>query len=72
MKALVKVTGPHRGAATVNGKPRAAWRVAVFSTEDDRPASTVYRCLSYRRAVALSCSMARDRRLFLHLEALPH
>lgn len=71
MNAIVKVTGPQRADATVNGKPRAAWRVAVFASEDDRPASTVYRCLSYRSAVSLSCSMHATAACSLHLEALP-
>jgi hypothetical protein len=47
------------------------WQVAVVALADRKPTSTVYRCLSYRRAVSLSCKMARDRKLFLHLEALP-
>lgn len=72
MNALVRMTGPHAGAATVNGRPRQAWRVAVISTSDRRPRSTVYQCLSYRRALSLSCNMAQDRKLYLHMEALPH
>jgi hypothetical protein len=71
MNALVKMTGPHMGAASVNGKPRPAWRVAVISTQDRQPRTTVYHCLSYRRAVSLSCRMASDRKLYLHIEALP-
>lgn len=71
MKAIVKMTGPHMGAATVFGRPRPAWRVAVISAEDRKPCSTVYKCLSYRSAVSLSCRMAYDRKLHLHLEALP-
>jgi len=71
MNAVVRMTGPHLGAVTVNGKPRRAWRVAVISTDDQQPRTKAYLCLSYRRAVYLSCNMAHDRRLHLHLEALP-
>ena len=71
MNAIVHMTGPHSGAVTVNGKPRRAWRVAVISTEDQQPRTKTYLCLSYRRAVSLSCNMAQDRRLHLHMEALP-
>jgi hypothetical protein len=71
MKALVKVTGPHAGAVRVQGKPRAAWRVAVIEAESMKPRGKVYLCLSYRRAVSLSCNIAHDRKLHLHLEALP-
>ncbi len=71
MNALVKVTGPHAGAVRTEGKPRAAWRVAVIETQSRKPQGRVYQCLSYRRAVSLSCNMAHDRKLHLHLEALP-
>ena len=71
MNAIVKMTGPHQGAVKVDGRPRPAWKVAVISREAQRATSKVYLCLSYRRAVALSCDMAHDRKLFLHLEALP-
>lgn len=71
MHALVKVTGPHAGAVRVEGKPRAAWRVAVIETQNRKLHGKVYHCLSYRRAVLLSCNMAHDRKLHLHLEALP-
>lgn len=71
MNALVRMTGPHVGAAFVNGRPCPAWRVAVISTENRQPRTKVYSCLSYRRAVSLSCHMAQDRRLHLHIEALP-
>ena len=72
MNSLVKVTGPHAGAVRIEGKPRAAWRVAVIETQSRKPQGKVYHCLSYRRAVSLSCQMAHDRKLHLHLEALPH
>lgn len=71
MNALVKMTGPHMGAAVVSGKPRPAWRVAVISTQNLQLRTTVYHCLSYRSAVSLSCRMAYDRKLHLHMEALP-
>lgn len=71
MKAIIRMTGPHMGAVTVHGRPRPAWRVAVISAENRKPRSTVYEVLSYRRAVSLSCNMAHDRKLFLHMEALP-
>ena len=70
--AIVHMTGPHRSRIRREGKPRSVWNVAVIVAADQEPASTVYRCLSYRRAVSLSCNMARDRRLHLHMEALPH
>ena len=50
--ALVKVTGPHAGAVRIEGKPRAAWRVAVIETQNRKPQGKVYQCLSYRRAVS--------------------
>ena len=69
--SIVHMTGPHRSRIRREGKPRSVWNVAVVVAADQEPASTVYRCLSYRRAVRLSCDMARDRRLFLQMEALP-
>lgn len=71
MNILVKVTGPHAAAVKVEGKARAAWRVAVVETQTRNPRGKVYHCLSYARAVSLSCNMAHDRKLHLHLEALP-
>lgn len=68
--AIVHMTGPHPSCNPRAGKAHPVWSVAVVAA-DQKPTSTVYRCLSYRRAVALSCRMARDRRLHLHLEALP-
>lgn len=70
MKPLIRMTGPHLSQVRRGGKPASIWRVAIVGY-DDQPVSTVYRCLSYRRAVSLSCNMARDRELFLHMEALP-
>ena len=69
--AIVQMTGPHPSHTQRKGKPYPVWRVAVVAAADQKPKSTVYRCLSYRRAVSLSCNMARDRRLHLHMEALP-
>ncbi len=70
MNALVRMTGPHVGAASVNGRPCPAWRVAVISTEHRKSRSIVYQCLSFRRALSLSCNMAQDRKLYFHMEAL--
>lgn len=69
--AIVYMTGPHPSRIRRGGRPLPAWEVAVVSP-DLRAFGKVYRCLSYRRAVFLSCNIARDRRLFLHMEALPH
>ena len=69
--AIVHMTGPHPSRTRREGMPHCVWSVAVIAA-DHMPASTVYQCLSYRRAVSLSCSMARDRRLHLHMEALTH
>ena len=71
MNALVMMTGPHLGDTKANGKQRPAWKVAVVTSNNGRPRSTVYKCLSYRRALSLSCDMAYDRKLRLHVEALP-
>ena len=69
--AIVHMTGPHCSRIRREGKPCSVWNVAVIVAADHEPTSTVYRCLSYRRAVLLSCNMARDRRLFLHMEGFP-
>lgn len=71
MNALVKMTGPHMGVVTVNGKARTVWKVAIVGAESRKPQGTVYKCLSYARAVSLSCHMAHDRKLHLHVAALP-
>ena len=70
MKPLIRMTGPHLSRIRREGKQLPVWRVAVVAT-DDQPTGIVYKCLSYRRAVSLSCNMARDRCLYLHMEALP-
>lgn len=70
MKPFIHMTGPHPSRIRRDGQSRPVWRVAVVAGHPD-PASAVYRCLSYRRAVSLACCMAQDRRLFLHMEALP-
>ena len=69
--AIVHMTGPHCSRIRREGKPRSVWNVAVVAAADQEPTTTVYQCWSYRRAVSLSCNMARDRRLHLHMEALP-
>jgi hypothetical protein len=71
VEMIVKVTGPHPALLRWRGKPAKIWRVAIVSLVDRKPKGMVYRCMSYTRAVSLSCNMARDRKLFLHLEALP-
>ncbi len=71
MHALVKVTGPHAGTVKIKGRPCAAWRVAVIETQNRKPQGKVYHCLSYHRAVSLSCKIARDRKLHLHVATLP-
>ena len=68
--AIVHMTGPQPSRIRRGGRPHPVWSVAIVAA-DRKPTSTVYRCLSYSRAVSLSCSMARDRRLHLHIEALP-
>ena len=69
--AIVHMTGPHPARHRRRGKVHSVWHVCLVAEADRKPTGTVYRCLSYRRAVSLSCSMAQDRRLFLHMEALP-
>ncbi len=70
MKAHIRMTGPHASRIRRNGKPVQAWHVAIVDS-DENPRGAIYHCLSYRRAVSLSCNMARDRRLFLRIDALP-
>lgn len=66
MKAkLVRMTGPHPSQFRAH-KP--VWNVAIVDAER-RPLGTVYRVFSFRRAVFLSSDMARDRRLYLQIEA---
>lgn len=67
---MVQMTGPHPSRIWRGGRPLPIWEVAVV-VAGRVAVGTVYRTFSYRRAVCLSCDMARDRRLFLHLEALP-
>lgn len=70
MKPIIRMTGPHPSRIRREGKSVPAWHVAIVDSEE-KPHGAIYKCLSYRRAVSLSCNMARDRRLFLHMEALP-
>ena len=67
---MIRMTGPHASRVRRNGNSIPTWHVAVVDGEE-KPQATVYRVLNYRRAVSLSCNMARDRRLFLHMDALP-
>ena len=48
--AIVHMTGPHPSRTRREGKPHFVWSVAVVAADDQEPTSTVYRCLSYRRA----------------------
>ncbi len=61
----IHMTGPHPSRIKRGRKVFPSWHVSLVDT-GSAPQGTVYRCLSYRRAVSLSCSMARDRRLHLH------
>ena len=69
--AIVQMTGPHTARLKRKGRAQPVWQVAVVAAADQKPMSTVYRCMSYGSAVFLSCNMAKDRRLHLHIEALP-
>lgn len=71
MTAFILTTGPHPSPIRGSGREKRFWRVAVVSANGNAPIGKEYRCLSYWRAVSLSCHMARDRRLFLHMQALP-
>jgi len=70
MNAFVHMTGPHPSRLWRGGHAASVWNVAIVNPEQE-PLGKVYRCLSYRRAVRLSCNIARDRRLFLQIHALP-
>jgi len=70
VKRLIRMTGPHPARIRRAGKRSKLWHVAIVDS-DQNPQATVYKCLSYDRAVSLSCNMARDRRLFLHIDAMP-
>jgi hypothetical protein len=70
MTPAVRMTGPHPSRIRRGGLPGVVWQVAILGA-DQQPLGTVYRCLSYRRALSLSCNIAEDRRLFLRVEALP-
>ena len=69
--AIVQMTGPYAARIKRKGRAQPVWQVAVVAATDQKPMSTVYRRLSYGSAVLLSCSMAKDRRLHLHMAALP-
>lgn len=65
---LVRMTGPTPQPS--RKAPRFVWDVAVVDSSN-RPLGTVYRVTSFRRALALSGDMARDRRLHLWVDAQP-
>jgi hypothetical protein len=71
MKPIVRMTGPHPSRIQRGGCTLPAWHVSLID-DTKTPFGCVYKVLSYGRAISLSCNMARDRRLFLHMEALPH
>ena len=69
MKPIVRMTGPHPSRIERGG---CALPPGMFrSSMSQKPQERIYSVLSYRRAMSLSCNMARDRKLFLHMEALP-
>ena len=70
MKPIVRMTGPHPSRMTRGGRPLPAWHVSIVD-DAKKPQECIYTVLSYRRAMSLSCNMAQDRKLFLHIEALP-
>ena len=70
MKPIVRMTGPHPSRIQRGGCTLPAWHVSL-ADDRQKQIGTAYRCLSYGRAMSLSCNMARDRKLFLHMEALP-
>jgi hypothetical protein len=70
MKQLIRMTGPHPSRIQRGGRTLPAWHVSLVG-EARNPQGCVYRVLSYRRAMSLSCNMAQDRKLFLHMEAFP-
>ena len=49
--AIVHMTGPHPLRIRREGKTHPVWRVAVVAAAVQKPASTVYRCLTYSRRV---------------------
>ena len=69
MNAIVRMTGPHPSRIRCADRACPVWHVSLVDA-GDKPQGMVYRVLSYQRAVTLSCNMARDRRLYLHMEAL--
>ena len=71
MKPFVHVTGPHPARIRMKDRRAFVWHVRIEDA-DHEAAGRLYRVMSYRRAVSLSCNMAHDRRLFLRLDALPY
>ena len=70
MNPIVRMTGPHPSRIQRGGCTLPIWYVSLVDSRQ-KQVGPVYRCHSYRRAMSLSCNMARDRKLFLHMEALP-
>jgi hypothetical protein len=71
MKPIVRMTGPHPSRIQRGGRALPVWHVWLADDRQKR-IGTLYRCLSFGRAMSLSCNIARDRELFLHMEALSH
>ena len=58
----IRMTGPYPSQSKRGRKEYPSWQVALVNRGNE-PQGPIYQCLNYRRAVALSCNMARDRRL---------
>ena len=69
MNAIVRMTGPHPSHIRHAGRACPLWHVSIVDAGNTSQ-GTLYRGLSYQRAVTLSCNMARDRKLYLHVDAL--
>ena len=69
MNAIVRMTGPHPSRIRRADRSCAVWHVSIVDA-GNTPRGTLYRVLTYQRAVTLSCNMARDRKLYLHMDAL--
>ena len=69
MNAIVRMTGPHPSRIWHADRACPVWHVSIVDA-GNTPQGTLYRVLSYQRAVTLSCNMARDRKLYLHVDAL--
>ena len=69
MNAIVRMTGPHSSRIWRANRACPVWHVSIVDAANT-PQGTLYRVLTYQRAVTLSCNMARDRKLYLHVDAL--